>query len=283
MSQLSLNLPAGRTFTSYKATVYGKCDTGSSGYFLVSTREMTNGHVKVYFDGAHKTNLLSPFSYWRQYPHGPFEVIAEFFPTSPWSLPSSVNVMMYLTQAPEAFEMCLDKTMCLNLLGDHSEAAWALRNVNPHQKNCLEENDVNVPAWLLPKCTLWRQCVAKNPKVKKFMKGNMRAAGVSRGRRRRRRRGSSSLVHVADEDECFDPATGDLEAWACECMEELQAACGEDESCYKNKFCAHNKVCNDWKVDNACPGALLERRSNTSVAGKSEDALQDTLKGKCVM
>jgi len=97
--------------------------------------------------------------------------------------------------------------------------------------------------------------------------------------------GVNSSLSSEDVPGCTDPATADVEAFECECLEELKAKCAVDglsdiEACFSSHMCSHADVCDSWKMEH-CPGGgtLLMRRS--SIAQKASGALDGSVTGKC--
>jgi len=133
-----------------------------------------------------------------------------------------------------------------------------------------------------------------------------------RRRRRRRKNQGTELIRFGEggkamdshrlaasvDSACFNPSEDDLEAFSCECLSKAREKCqGQDlETCTHELLCVRNlNVCQDWK-ENECGMSLMARRdmaktsqsANTSAdsyrsQGKTQDTLQDTMKGKCAV
>merc|ERR1719253_1526991 len=154
-------------------------------------------------------------------------------------------------------------------------ASYAFRNKNVYQLACLRRT--TLPSFLRYICEVWRSCVEKNPALAKYLKTSLSAANpsmlqidatsVTEATRRGKQQRFHQLRHLHSRrgrkrDECLDPAIADAEALECECMEWMQAQCGEDEDCFKSKYCEHDEVCEHWKVANGCPQSLLTSEMN---------------------
>jgi len=86
---------------------------------------------------------------------------------------------------------------------------------------------------------------------------------------------ATSFTQVTrQQDECFDPSTGDVEALECECMTKLQAKCGDDEECFVCNFCHFEGVCTEWKIANdcanECPEQLLQTETSEVAAAEAK-------------
>jgi len=142
--------------------------------------------------------------------------------------------------------------------------------------------------------------------------GRKESSERRRRRRRRRKNQGTELIRFGEEGKamdshrlaasvdsaCFNPSEDDLEAFSCECLSKAREKCqGQDlEECTHALLCDRTlNVCQDWKEEE-CGMSLMARRemaktshsANTSAdsyrsQGKTQDTLQDTMKGKCAV
>jgi len=257
----------GLPFTSYRASFYANCDAGRVAKIEFRTKAMNNGILKIFMNDIYEKTLTKDYSAWKpskkntwfQTHKGSdgeaFQLSVEFFPSNPKAA-SSVTLEARLFNIQPKFEQCMDRTNCLNLMGNMtSKASYALRNKNAYQLSCLRRA-TTLPSFLEDTCEAWRSCVEKNPPLAKYLLTSLSAANPSMLQ--------VEATVAATQDECLDPAIADAEALECECMVWLHEKCGDDEECFKSKYCEDNRVCGDWKVANGCPQLLLQAESNSS-------------------
>jgi len=180
--------------------------------------------------------------------------------------------------ASKYVDTCMDRTFCLNKLGDGSKEAFELRNSNKRQYECLKSK----PASNLVKvCTEWRVCFASQ-KEGNYEEELLKLLSAVFSKKSALLDVSSSL-HFEDKEGCLDPAAQDAEAIECECLDSIVKACkdagiDDHEECFLGEMCKSEKTCDSWKKDN-CPNALLTLRSSTNQ--KASDTLDGSVAGKC--
>lgn len=79
----------------------------------------------------------------------------------------------------------------------------------------------------------------------------------------------TSRFHSEDARVCVDPATDDVEAWACECLDYVIDLCGgTNEECFVQQLCANGEVCRHWK-DAHCQASLQQRLGVSSKSAQT--------------
>merc|ERR1719262_1698058 len=79
---------------------------------------------------------------------------------------------------------------------------------------------------------------------------------------------------------CIDPLEDDPEAWNCDCLQNLQAACGgENPTCYHEKFCAACGVCLSWKQTHCTSDEVQTHEQNCPAQAVPTATCDETVTG----
>jgi len=180
---------------------------------------------------------------------------------------------------------CMDMMECLEVFGDGSDAAFAVRNVNKLQLDCVEDKTLKDKAER-KKCKKWKKCLQKGGHLeilKTILQvalgtgGLLQVDGDSSSQGRRRSQSQEAI--------CMDPEVDDLESLECNCLEKAQEECedGEDmDTCLKRYSCKAKGICCKWKRDHCdgftiehCDGSMIQQsREFDADAGAANNSLQ---------
>ena len=214
----------------------------------------------------------------------------EFSRTDP-SLESYARISFNAEGVDPQVDRCMGVKDCLAALGDGSVEAFALRNSNKAQLECVEARD---PATISSICAKWTGCLSSQGQlitIRSFLRAAVGSAVASAIQ------ASPSDMSVKPEaGECVDPSIADPESFECECSEQMMRTCTTlnqaFDDCLPRLMCRNAHVCSSWKQTHC--SAALTSTSNSSIADmmmtKSQGAatydkiaggLDGALKGKC--
>jgi len=193
-------------------------------------------------------------------------------------LSSSAIAKVQAKGVDESVDKCMTGKLCMNWLGDGSDAAYELRNSNDLQYKCLASGTSSLDSGLQSVCAAWDKCLPAESKAVLTVLLKISGASLT---------GSSfadkavlkastqeNLTKYADPNGCIDPAVDDPESWDCECVEDMKTSCGGvDEACFKGILCGKAEICQTWKDDAECPTFLVQKSEDDISGTHSNDAL----------
>jgi hypothetical protein len=241
-------------------------------------------------------------------------VTVRSIPIAPHDANPVLRIEMSAKNADERAEAAFDLRVqnvpvvfadCMSLKTHHGQCLRVmagtdvpLRSNHTLQLKCLRTNINNTErqAAIDPACPEWRGCLGNGPprnvliKVLKAFHTLGSPVETSLGEKtdiETRREDKSqhltkALVHRGscnpmDHSTCTDPETFDVEAFDCNCFDELKVMSKEDIHSWA---CNSTDVCCDWKRDK-CPAEFLEEARDRNDGEVSVRRLDDTMQSKC--
>jgi len=178
---------------------------------------------------------------------------------------ASAVLLMMANGVDASVDSCMSIKDGLSVLGDESEAAFELRNVNARQLTCLKGDFGAMSETLGEKCKKWRTRISKEERelLLAFLSAALKGAstGMAEVRSRQHLRPSLNASRTTRES-CSDPAVDDPESWDCECLQSMKQTCEAEhshlslEDCLRTLMCNNGDVCEEWKEEH-CEDSLV--------------------------
>jgi len=319
---LALYVPAVGGYNRHEAHLWASCngdeENGMWGLLvfkedeLQNKRGLQNGVLMVYVNGKYfktfsEADARSGFlglNYHNIPITGNSHIMVVFVRTDS-AKAASADIRLVARNVRPNTDSCMGAKDCLSLLVG-SDAAFALRNSNELQWQCLMADSSVTRIATSSACDPWFECLStaeQLDKMKTFLGAAMRLLPDSLGQKNSLVSEATESVSATDSS-CIDPSTEDPESWECECFDEMSKSCDvpNQEDCIRELMCNKCSLCLAWKQthcssdsvtkhEEECTGnvagtssLLMQRGENnetTKEKGNMGGTLQDTLKGKC--
>jgi hypothetical protein len=298
---MEIAVNGGTGFDSFAFEAWMNC-SDNKGYWQYEVHELSGGTIEVYLDRAlvatRNSRTSKPIRIGNM--KGGKNTLARIvFKLDNAHSGGSAKVELDAEDIDPRAESCMESSECLEKLGvctstSECEAAFKLRNHNPTQLKCLEENFAGMPSSLKAKCKEWLTCLKGSssslletglhlgsiPSLVAFLKAATQGQQVT---------GTGGAI--TDPVACSNPAVTDPETAECDCLDGMVEECeGVDATCFRKLMCRSTKTCPSWIKDHcgefpesSSMMELSQTRSNASREASDFAASMDSsLKDKCM-
>jgi len=294
--EMSIAVQANSLFDSFVQEVFLSCST-SGGHYHLAVHKIKNGKIAVYVNNALVREVTSTGKFDFTFDTGTKARVRSVFVPINKGKSSSAEAKIEGKGVDESVDKCMTTKLCMNKLGDDTDAAFELRNSNHLQYKCLVSGANSLSSHLQLECTAWEVCLPAESKD--ILKVLLKISGASLT-------GSSFADKVSaqgnlstslDPNTCVNPAVDDPESFECECLSDMETTCGGvDEDCFKGILCGKAEICQTWKDDAGCTTLIqkseaeisgthsieaLRQRIQESASSGIDASLDGSLHGKC--
>jgi len=290
---LALDVPAVGGYNRHEAHLWASCH-GDSGrwellvfkedFFDTNKRGLQNGVLMVYVNGkyfktfseadSHKANRV-----YHNIPITGNSHIMVVFVRTDSTKAASASIRLVAKDVLAKTDSCMGAKDCLSLLVG-SDAAFALRNSNELQWQCLMADSSVTRIATSSACDPWFECLStaeQLDKMKTFLGAAMRLLPDSLGQKNSLVSEATESVSATDSS-CIDPSTEDPESWECECFDEMSKSCDvpNQEDCIRELMCNKCSLCLAWKQTHCSSDSVTkhEEECTGNVAGTSSLLMQ---------
>jgi len=303
---MKVDVPSNSQPASYVTEVWARCGDGG-GQWSVTPYKQKNGIVEVFVNGAQAEGFpKSTFDDWPnvekkrkdgtmkkkmlEIPISGDARIRISLRPSDTSQKASAVLLMMANGVEASVDSCMSVKDGLSVLGDASEAAFELRNVNARQLTCLKGDFGAMSEPLAKKCKKWRKSISKKERklLLAFLSAALKGAstGMTEVRSRQHLRPALNASRTTRES-CSDPAVDDPESWDCECLQSMKQTCEAEhshlslEDCLRTFMCNNVGVCEEWKEEH-CEGSLVRGSAFQSMEATSGEDFASVVRSSAV-